>query len=83
MAIINQLLAHGLKRHVLGSAGIPVDAPGILLGEKALGDGDVQINGQAYGTERDPENQRLVPQNPAEAARVPVVQAVEGVSLAR
>ena len=56
---------------------VALQAAGILLREEALGDDDVDVNGQADGAEGDAQHERLVAQHPAEAAGVAVVQPVE------
>ena len=45
------LQLHGLKRNVLGGAGVAIDAPGVLLREEALGNHDVEIDRQADGSQ--------------------------------
>src|SRR5262249_23753199 len=56
-----QLFGHGGEGDVLIALDITVDAAGVLLREKTLGNRNIKIAGDDNGDDRDQENGELVP----------------------
>ena len=67
---LRHLVLHGGERNILGGLHRTLQAAGILLREKALGDDDVEINAQRRRRNRDQQSQRLVAKNQLQAAAV-------------
>ena len=61
----------------MGGIGHTDDQAGVLLGEQPFGDDDVKPDGGHQGQTRHPEGQRLVAQDPLQAAIVGLQQSLE------
>ena len=70
-------MLHGLEGGVFARSRVGVDATGVLLGEEALGNHNIEIDGQANSSQRNAQHQRLMSQHPAKARGVTVINALE------
>ena len=71
-------LLHGLKRNVLGGADAAPQIAGVPQGEKSLGHNHEKIDIHGNGDQQDSERERLMPQNPFQAAIVDAHHGIKG-----
>ena len=72
-----QLLAHGLKRDILGRLDRAGEAADVLFGEEALGNVNKQDDIGRQGEQGQEEHEAGVPQGPAEGSFIGVAQEFE------
>ena len=58
-------------------ARIAVEAPGILLREKAFGHDNIKVHSQATVAPGDRQDERLMPQDPAQSSRIAIIKPIE------
>src|SRR5262249_2791801 len=74
---ILQLRLHQLKRSVRISPDAAEDRSGILLGEEALRNHDIQIHVQADRREQEEQHQSAMVERPVESSLVALTQPLE------
>ena len=70
-------LDHAIERDVLGSLGRPAQLPGVLVGNEALGNQAIQIDGGRQRPGRGQHGEEAVADDPAEGPPVEVAHPVE------